>query len=101
VNLEPSSAGWGDLFKGEETGNAAQLDMGKVQMLFFTLILVLAYGIAIDALLNGTGAVKELPILDAGIVALLGSSHAGYLANKAVPRSSLPSPNAPTMRERG
>jgi hypothetical protein len=92
VNEEPSAAGWGDLFKGEETGNAAQLDMGKIQMLFFTLVLVLAYGIGIGALLNGTAAIKAFPELDAGIVALLGISHAGYLANKAVPHSKPRSP---------
>jgi hypothetical protein len=88
VNQEPSAAGWGDLFKGEETGNAAQLDMGKIQMLYFTLVIVLAYGIGIGTLLNGTAAIKAFPEIDAGIVALLGISHAGYLANKAVPHST-------------
>lgn len=93
VNKEPSAAGWEDLFKGEETGNAAQLDMGRIQMLFFTLILVLAYGIEIGTLLNGTAAIQGFPALNEGIVALLGISHAGYLVNKAVPHSTSPSPS--------
>lgn len=40
----PTKANISDLFKGDEVSNAVQLDLGKVQMFYFTLILVFAYG---------------------------------------------------------
>lgn len=88
VNTALEEARWYDLFKGEESGNAAQLDLSKVQMFFFTLILVLAYAIALGTALTGTEAkIDNFPALDPGMVALLGISHAGYLVHKAVPHS--------------
>jgi hypothetical protein len=77
-----------DLFRGEETGNAAQLDLGKVQMFYVTLILVLAYVLAIGAsFTSATGEITMLPRVDASFVALLGLSHVGYLTYKAFPHS--------------
>lgn len=88
-------ASWSDMFTGDETSNATQLDLGKVQMFFFTLILVLAYGVAIGSMfLHTIGKIEQLPVFDPGMVALLGISHAGYLANKAVPRSDPAAPPA-------
>lgn len=88
VNQTPETARWSDMFRGTETGNVGQLDLGKVQMLFFTLILVLAYASALAALFQrGGGAITALPRVDAGMLALLGISHAGYLVNKALPHS--------------
>ncbi|MEZ4672580.1 MAG: hypothetical protein R3E39_32165 [Anaerolineae bacterium] len=88
INHEPEQARWSDMFKGSETGNVGQLDLGKVQMFFFTLILVLAYASALAALFQqGRGVVTALPAVDSGMLALLGISHAGYLANKALPHS--------------
>ncbi|MEA2032370.1 MAG: hypothetical protein U9N41_02165 [Euryarchaeota archaeon] len=87
VNKDPKDARLSDLFKGEETGNAAQLDLGKIQMFYFTLIIVLAYAVALGDLLCGTGKIDAFPVLSASMVALLGISHAGYLTNKAIPHS--------------
>ncbi|MEW6181754.1 MAG: hypothetical protein AB1500_01065 [Bacillota bacterium] len=88
VNTTPEEARWSDLFRGEETGNAAQLDLAKIQMFYFTLILVLAYATALGAALAGSAAkIAGFPALDPGMVALMGISHAGYLTNKAVPHS--------------
>jgi hypothetical protein len=87
VNKGPKDARLSDLFKGEETGNAAQLDLGKIQMFYFTLILVLAYAVALGDLLCGTGKIDAFPVLSSSMVALLGISHAGYLTNKAIPHS--------------
>jgi hypothetical protein len=86
TNKDAGDARWTDLFRGEETGNAAQLDLGKVQMFFFTLVLVLAYGVALGRGLAG-GPLAEFPDIAPGMVALLGISHAGYLTHKAVPHS--------------
>jgi hypothetical protein len=66
------------------------LDLTRLQNLFFTLILVGAYAASIGSLLARSGVnistaqISQLPNLDASGVALLGISHAGYLAGKAV-----------------
>jgi hypothetical protein len=36
INTHPEAAQWADMFRGEETGNAAHLDLGKIQMFYFT-----------------------------------------------------------------
>lgn len=88
VAASPNQASFGDLFRGEETGNAAVLDVGKIQMFFFTLALVLAYAVGIGQLINTVPVVTEFPELGQGMVTLLGISHAGYLVNKGVPHST-------------
>jgi hypothetical protein len=85
VNKSPEDASWGDLFRGEDVGNAGHLDLGKIQMFYFTLITVFAYGMAVAEMFRTTPfGIEGFPSLSSGIVALLGISHAGYLANKAV-----------------
>jgi hypothetical protein len=82
-------AQWADLFRGDETGNAAHLDLGKTQMLYFTLVLVLAYAVALGRTFASSGAdISAFPAIDPSMVALLGISHAGYLTHKAIPHSA-------------
>jgi hypothetical protein len=84
----PQDARLADLFQGDEVGNAAHLDLGKVQMFFFTLVLVLTYTAALVLMFtDASTAITGLPPVDQGMVALLGISHAGFLANNAVPHS--------------
>jgi hypothetical protein len=85
-NKSSGDARWIDVFKGEDTSNFAYLDMAKVQMFFFTLVLVFAYTVLIGRAMAG-GSFNEFPALAPGMVALLGISHAGYLTSKAVPRN--------------
>ncbi len=89
VKARPQAADWSDLFQGEETGNAAQLDLGKVQMFFFTVVLALTYAAALAAAFTTIAPALPtgLPPLQPSAVALLGLSHAGYLVNKALPHS--------------
>jgi hypothetical protein len=83
---EPTDASIADFFKGDEVVSAAYLDLGKVQVFFFSVIVVFAYATGVGAILYDAGAaIKSLPDLSLGIVALLGISHAGYLTSKAVP----------------
>jgi hypothetical protein len=86
-NGDAHQASPSDLFKGEENGNFTQLDLGKVQMFFFTVILVLGYTVALGAKFS-TGSLTAFPSVDNSMVALLAISHAGYLTNKAIPRGS-------------
>lgn len=75
-----------DLFRGEEVGDRDHLDLGKVQMFLFTVVLVLAYGLAVAEMFDDTtGAFTSLPAIDDGVVTLLAISHAGYLTRKALP----------------
>jgi len=62
VNREISQAHWSDMFTGEEVGNARH---------FWS---------------QGNAGIHALPSLDASMIALIGISHTGYLAAKAVPR---------------
>ena len=78
-------ARWSDLFNGEEVSNTTHLDLAKIQMFLFTVLIVLIYCIAIGSLLASEPTPKGLPVVGETMVALLGISHAGYLANKAVP----------------
>jgi hypothetical protein len=86
-NESPADARWGDLLKGDESGNAATVDLGKLQMFFFTFVLALGYGVAIGRLFDGTGGIASLPLIDSSVNTLLGISHTGYLANKVLPHS--------------
>lgn len=85
---------WSDMFKGDDVANADFVDLSKVQMFCFTIILVLVYGGALAAMFllanHKHSAIGALPGLNPIIVVLFGISHAGYLAYKAVPRT-LPS----------
>lgn len=92
VNNKSEDASFTDMFKGEEVGNAAYLDLGKVQMFFFTLITWFVYATALGAMFTASvrpdaPKISGFPDLDTGMVALLGISHAAYLANKAVPHT--------------
>jgi hypothetical protein len=86
-NDSPEDARWGDVLKGDESGNAATVDLGKLQMFFFTFVLVLSYGVAVARLFQGAQAIAELPEVDGSMNTLLGISHTGYLANKTVSHS--------------
>ncbi len=95
ANPLASDARWRDLFEGDEVGNAARVDVAKLQMLFFTVLLVATY---VAALWSALGAppildaavqpIASLPAVPEGMVALLGLSHAGYLAQKAADHSA-------------
>ena len=83
-------AGWDDLFRGEEVSDSHHVDLGKVQMLLFTVVVVLGYALAIGDLFASKGTYVSLPALDDAVVSLLLISHAGYLAKKAVPTGPPP-----------
>jgi hypothetical protein len=88
VNRQPRDARWTDVLQGEEVGNGPHLDLGKVQNLFFTLVLVVAYVAVLVAEFREGRPVQSLPALDAGMVTLLGISHDCYLAYKATPHTA-------------
>ena len=89
ANPTLSDASFSDIFEGDEIGNAAQIDLGKVQMFFFTVIVALSYCISIGSALaaiktDTPNPISQFPVLSEGMLALLGISHAGFLVNKGV-----------------
>lgn len=91
-------AEWMDMFRGEEVSNAATPDLSKLQQFLITAVVLIAYG---ASLWQGFAAPKFLtdestapawfsafPPLSETMVWLIGISHAGYLAYKAVPRTA-------------
>ena len=94
-NINITEALISDLFKGEEEVNKERLDLGKVQMFFLTLIIVLSYAILIAHKLSSGKFVDEFPPISPGMVTLLGISNAGYLAYKAAPHITPSQPKLP------
>jgi hypothetical protein len=84
VNTDSANARLSDMFTGEETGNAAHLDVSRIQMFFFTLIVVLTYCVTVGKMFASVidTNFESLPELDQSITALLGISHVGYLVSK-------------------
>jgi hypothetical protein len=100
LNRDISMARWSDMFTGEEVGNAAHIDVARLQMFFFTVIAAAAYGVMLGHVFAGDVAhgISSLPILDESMVALIAISHGGYLASKATSHSQTgsgePAPHA-------
>jgi hypothetical protein len=104
ANPSPDDARVSDMFQGDEVGNKASVDVAKVQMFVFTIVLVLVYasdvwrylagidmkhlaqqGITGKAALDQIAArTSSLPMMSQSQIALLLISHAGYLSSKAV-----------------
>lgn len=74
-----------DMFKGEELSDFAYIDISKVQMFFFTIAAWLGYVATLWAheFKVDENGVIQFPLLSAGIVTLIGVSHAGYITMKA------------------
>ena len=85
INKDPAQATLGELFLSDYVGNAAILDVGKVQLFLFTFIVLFVYGSGLFVLFASVKPIHQFPDLDTSTVALLGLSNAGYLAYKAAP----------------
>jgi hypothetical protein len=87
-NASIHDARFSELLKGDESGNASTVDMGKLQMFLFTFILACGYGAAIYTMFRvQDGFITAFPPVQDGMNVLLGISQTGYLANKAVSHS--------------
>ena len=85
-NPKPEDAALTDMFQGEEIGNTAYVDIAKLQMFFFTVIVAFSYGYALWHMFAQQKAteISQLPSPSPGMLGLLGISHAGYLGGKTV-----------------
>ncbi len=94
-NPSPGDASWSDLFTGDEVGNAGSPDLGKIQQVLVTLLLLGCYTAYILADFSSSAErFGSLPAIDKSFVWLMGLSHAAYLGYKAAPHTS--SGDAPT-----
>lgn len=85
-NRSADDAKASDIFAGDEVATSGTTDVGKVQMFFLTIALLGVYGIVVaDAITEANlfrNSAVSLPDFPESLVALLGVSHAGYLAVK-------------------
>ncbi len=91
VNRDIADAKWSDMLSGEKIYDFQLLDIAKIQMFFFTIIIVFSYAALIWAQMSTMGAeillwilpTVSLPVFSSSLVMLLGLSHAGYLSLKS------------------
>jgi len=83
-NVEFGQARWSDLVLGEESGNYTHVDLGKLQMLLISFVLLVSYGAALWSMFSEPGVITALPQVADGMNVLLGISHTGYLSSKVM-----------------
>lgn len=92
----PGSARLLNLIQGDEITNRDNMDLGKMQLAFFTFAALLAYALLLwrffmDGTFHAAGSgpsLDTLPPVSEGLVALLGASHLGYLGTKGAGATS-------------
>jgi hypothetical protein len=88
TNATPAAARRRALVSDEVDGLDHLVDLGKLQMVLVTGVLLVAYAVALThRLASGAPVVHSLPHVNDAFVILLGISHAGYLAKKRAPRA--------------
>lgn len=93
--LSAADSRWRDVVTDEEEGLENVVDLGKLQMLLVTIVLVLAYGVVLGYSFEGDGPrIASLPVVNDAFAILLGISHAGYLAKKTAPRLGKAAPSS-------
>jgi hypothetical protein len=87
----PGGHAWRDIFYGDDTGNADQVDFSKVQQFFFTILLVSVYAVAIGSVVMTTVPSSQtlltFPPLDPGFIGIMAVSQVAYIAYKALPQN--------------
>ncbi len=86
-NSAIADARFTDMFEGDELSNTHLVDVGKLQMFFFTIVVAIAYAAQLFQLIaygDLDMANVKLPEVNDGLLALMGVSNAAYLAGKGV-----------------
>lgn len=88
-NVGVGDASLTDMFQGDEVGDTAYVDVSKVQMFYFTVIVIIAYSYAVYSAMTNIYPHEgfAMPIPSDALVALLGISHAAYLTSKTTQHS--------------
>lgn len=85
-----ADARWSDMLRGDTIANYNFADLGKIQMFFFTIILVFTYAALVWSIMSMPEAERvlqlaptlTLPAFSESLVLTLALSHGGYLATK-------------------
>jgi hypothetical protein len=87
ANARIEDARFTDMFQGDELVNTHLVDVSKLQLFFFTIVVAISYGTELYQLI-AHGDLKQsnvhLPELQNGLLALMGVSHASYLGSKSI-----------------
>jgi hypothetical protein len=96
TKADDSQPAWRDIFYGDDNANADQVDFSKVQQFFFTVVLIVAYGVGIGHQLSTiapSGDVNlQFPPLDPGFIGLMAVSQIAYISYKALPHERTDAP---------
>lgn len=86
-NFSSEGAKFTDIFIGDELAECSNLNLAKIQMFFFTILILIAYSVLLLQLMsaNSPNDINSFPSLSQDLVVLLGISNGGYLLQKAVP----------------
>lgn len=86
VKRDEHEASFTDLFRGDEVKNWNFIDMPRLQMFFFTIIVAIVYCVDIYRIITegDMSTTVALPSIDQGLLTLMGISNAAYLGGKAV-----------------
>lgn len=93
IKINQTDARWSDLIRGDDVGNGDTIDFSKVQQLYFTLLTLLIFGVAVANKFTTAVAalpkavIPQLPVPDSGFLGLLAASGAGYLVYKGMSHS--------------
>lgn len=76
-----------DIFRGDEIVDCDYLNLAKLQMFFFTILIAVVYCVLLLDIMTkpGNPVIAGFPALSDGLIALLAISHGGYLTEKSVP----------------
>lgn len=85
-----ADARWNDMLRGDTIANYQYADLGKIQMFFFTIVLVFSYAALLWSIMSMPMAESilqiaptlRLPGFSESLVLILGISHGGYLVTK-------------------
>lgn len=99
-NMSPTQASFLDIFMGEDTANAAQLDISRAQNVIITSLLLFTFtgwliqlmgsiemSAVLSAFVEGTPILSKFPEPGSTFAALLALTHATYLAGKWKPKT--------------
>ena len=90
ANPAAEDAKFTDMFEGDELKDTSLIDLAKLQMFFFTVIVAVAYGAGLFNLLTSThlSGTIAMPTMSTGLLALMGISNGAYLANKGIEKTT-------------
>ncbi|WP_444997829.1 hypothetical protein [Aliikangiella sp. IMCC44359] len=86
-NPKSEEADFSDMFKGEEVGNRHSIELARLQMFLFTVVVAAVYIASMtNMMIHGDILMESISFqpIDQGLLTLMGISNGGYLVNKNI-----------------